>query len=543
MKKFLDRSLSPVRRISNSKPVIFLICAVCYAVLFNLETSPFRYVVPSSPFTECPNNELSLDTCVYLYMGNLIPQGLMPYRDAFDHKGPLLYLIMALGLQIGNLAGVWLVQSGFFIVSAFYAYKTCRLLVSPGPASLASALAVLWYSTGHIGPETFSIPFLLIALFYFVRYISDGYSISGWETLLVGGCFGSVLLLKVNLTALWLVFAAVVAFVSIRRNEYSLLFRRVLLFLAGTALVSVPILLWLFVNGTFPDFIADYWHFNLHAYGDKPSFSNYLSFFLDRRLSVWIFDYWFNTPALLTYAFLFWHAKAAQRKLLFFCMASYLFLSILLLGIKGTSMAYYCLPLVVAYLIFFAISFDFILGVIGKHAVLGTVLFLFLSVPISPSICFPFAGDWIKHKLISEYWPETEKSKYSIPLRNDKDELDLAMWIKKNTGENSTLSGSNARVFWYSKRLCASEFFYFPPTKDSDERAYERVFVKDEKFIYPEYFFCARKESVLLTIMKILRPVPPKDIGISPEIEKTLTCKYDLIYQNERFDLYKIKHE
>ena len=43
--------------------------------------------------------------------------------------------------------------------------------------------------------------------------------------------------------------------------------------------------------------------------------------------------------------------------------------------------------------------------------------------------------------------------------------------------------------------------------------------------------------------MKILRLVPPKDFEIPPEIEKTLTCKYDLVYQNERFDLSKLKRE
>ena len=85
---------------------LFFFGVICFAAVFNLETSPFRYLVPAAPFSECPDNQLAGDTYVYLYTGGLISKGLMPYRDFFDHKGPLLYLIMALGIDVGRVAGV-----------------------------------------------------------------------------------------------------------------------------------------------------------------------------------------------------------------------------------------------------------------------------------------------------------------------------------------------------------------------------------------------------------------------------------------------------
>ena len=86
---------------------LLLIGLVCFAALFNLETSPFRYLVPAAPFTDSPGGQLAGDTYVYLYTGGLIPKGLMPYRDFFDHKGPLVYIMMAAGIMIGKIAGVW----------------------------------------------------------------------------------------------------------------------------------------------------------------------------------------------------------------------------------------------------------------------------------------------------------------------------------------------------------------------------------------------------------------------------------------------------
>lgn len=52
------------------------------------------------------------DSGVFLYIGQQILDGSIPYRDIWDHKGPVIYYINAVGLFIGHgsLWGVWLVQ-------------------------------------------------------------------------------------------------------------------------------------------------------------------------------------------------------------------------------------------------------------------------------------------------------------------------------------------------------------------------------------------------------------------------------------------------
>ena len=53
----------------------------------------------------CSNNPLQkgytlTDSSVFTYVAKVIIAGGMPYRDTFDHKGPLIYLIDACGMQL-----------------------------------------------------------------------------------------------------------------------------------------------------------------------------------------------------------------------------------------------------------------------------------------------------------------------------------------------------------------------------------------------------------------------------------------------------------
>ena len=54
----------------------------------------------------------SRDPGVFLYIGAQILDGKVPYRDIWDHKGPVIYYIDALGLLLGRGSewGVWALQ-------------------------------------------------------------------------------------------------------------------------------------------------------------------------------------------------------------------------------------------------------------------------------------------------------------------------------------------------------------------------------------------------------------------------------------------------
>ena len=84
---------------------------------------------------------LARDEGVFVYVGQGILEGKLPYRDLWDHKGPLIYYLNALGLWLaqGRLWGIWLVEA--FILGAALAllYRLLRGIL-PRQAALAGLL-------------------------------------------------------------------------------------------------------------------------------------------------------------------------------------------------------------------------------------------------------------------------------------------------------------------------------------------------------------------------------------------------------------------
>src|SRR3990172_2850421 len=78
------------------------------------------------------------DPGVFLYMGDQILDGKIPYRDIWDHKPPLIFFINALGQLITRnsfwgiwtLEVVWLLASGvlgFLLLSKAFGYAAATI--------------------------------------------------------------------------------------------------------------------------------------------------------------------------------------------------------------------------------------------------------------------------------------------------------------------------------------------------------------------------------------------------------------------------------
>lgn len=86
------------------------------------------FLLFESPYTSILNPYYGYDSAVFMVVGKGWSKGLVPYRDLFDHKGPFLYLMNALGFSIydGKL-GVLIIQTIFMTATLFLIYKIGRL--------------------------------------------------------------------------------------------------------------------------------------------------------------------------------------------------------------------------------------------------------------------------------------------------------------------------------------------------------------------------------------------------------------------------------
>ena len=97
---------------------VLLVFVVLIAALLICLQSPDSFIIRGSSFT---------DSSVFQYIGREILQGNIPYRDTFDHKGPLIYLINSLGLLISTDRGFWYLEIVNMFFAMWFMLKTARI--------------------------------------------------------------------------------------------------------------------------------------------------------------------------------------------------------------------------------------------------------------------------------------------------------------------------------------------------------------------------------------------------------------------------------
>lgn len=122
-------------------------------------------------FLEGPDSIPHKDSAIFINIGSEILKGKILYQQIWDNKLPVLYLINALGLWLGNgsLQGVWAVELFFLLVLIFSCYVSLRKFVNPFLAfsiSLVSFYAITPVMSGNFSEEyAICIQMATLALF------------------------------------------------------------------------------------------------------------------------------------------------------------------------------------------------------------------------------------------------------------------------------------------------------------------------------------------------------------------------------------------
>ena len=211
-----------------------LFAAVAFLLVFSSTTSP---LTPG-----CYGG----DSAIFQLIGRLWANGRVPYADSFDHKGPLIFFIDALGeLLAPNRTGIFLLQILFETAAAWGIYEIYRLRFSDARALLFSLLTlfclVRWYGDGGNMTEEYCLPFLAWSFLGYYRWALSDETPHPPRLAALYGLSAAVCVLTraTNAIALSvLVFCAVVRL--IRAREWSNLGGNALLFLAGFAAAVLP---------------------------------------------------------------------------------------------------------------------------------------------------------------------------------------------------------------------------------------------------------------------------------------------------------------
>lgn len=239
----------------DSENLIFFSIMVILSTLFLIK----------SPLHPWIGGETQTDSSVFKTIAMMMQKGKMPYKDSFDHKGPLLYVINYWGNVISEYRGIWVIELVVLAVTFFTIYKIARLFCKEKSAFIVTLLTTSLLSIDYAGgnlTEEYAMPCVAISLFIFIDFIKNGI-VTYWRLFILGVGLGITLLLRANMISVWIVFCVALTVKFIIKREFKKLLRYILCFTSGLLAVSVPIIMWLYCNGALELFWKDYIVFNI----------------------------------------------------------------------------------------------------------------------------------------------------------------------------------------------------------------------------------------------------------------------------------------
>lgn len=126
--------------------------------------------------------DIRIDSGVFQYIGWRMSEGETPYRDVWDHKPPVIYLINNIGSEIANFFsidirwGVWVLELLFLVLSCVVLWVFLHRYFSSGVAFVTILVFLLSWSVVIIGGNLtteYTILFQLLILLCTVMWIDD----------------------------------------------------------------------------------------------------------------------------------------------------------------------------------------------------------------------------------------------------------------------------------------------------------------------------------------------------------------------------------
>ncbi len=239
---FLDRKLV----LNSEKALVYTaIIAFAYAIMIFCTKSSPLYI----------QNDW-VDTQSYYTMGKGIFNGKAIYRELFEQKGPLFYLMYGIGYLINthNLHGEYFLEGLGCALTLIFTYKIARMYLSKNMSFLAvCALPVIIYNGSFMRYggtcEEFMTPFIMMSFYNFLCIFKEGRQDRKYMFAngMLGGC---ILMMKFNVTLFFVGMGACVFLMNIADKDYKLLVENIVATLIGALVVIVPVFMWLAMSGS-----------------------------------------------------------------------------------------------------------------------------------------------------------------------------------------------------------------------------------------------------------------------------------------------------
>lgn len=471
------------------------------------------------------------DSSVFIYMGRAINRGFIPYKEVFDHKGPVLYLINFLGTLPGGTWLLWIFELLSICVAIYFAYKTAKIFSKPLVAFLSTVISIstvaVYFSSGNL-VEEYALPFIFISLYIFTSSIWKEKNLNKKQLMILGSCAAAVLFLRPNMIAIWLSYCPILFFAVIFRKKFKIATGYILYFICGTLFVSVPIAIYLFVNKALNDFYLAYILFNLKYTQLMPG---------NRIMAITSYIDLLATSSLciLIYYLILRKNNSKKEGLLIFSLMVYFCASFVFIGSTGTGYAHYGMILVPCYLIPTVLLINHIVN--NKHQSIRDIFFRALIV-VALFMCILSNCIFLGYKIINISANRGANPLIDNILLNDpysrkiytNSIIKTAQIVRQYSGREQCISvtGNFVNIYLASQKMSCSKYIYQDPVAFVDKNRLKeylldllkqkpKIIVSSKKISQVASFgeYTVNADKVLDGLLgEYYKPVNPTDIFV-----------------------------
>ena len=268
-----------------------------------------------------------VDANCFFTVGKSMLYGIVPYRDLYEQKGPLLYALYALCYPISHrtFLGGWLLEVAAAWAFLSLAWKSHLLLTGKRDPIFLFLTAALVYTVPSFlkggSAEELSLPLLMLSFYYGLRCICLNRELTGREAFLIGVSSGAVLWIKYSMLGFYLGFILVPAYQMLRKGRALRLIQLLVLIALGVVATSLPVLTYFGCNHALSSLWEAYFYNNLFVYGKASSLMNTVRGLASGLASMLTFNDATILLVLISILTLWWQKNKPLAVHMFLCFA------------------------------------------------------------------------------------------------------------------------------------------------------------------------------------------------------------------------------
>ena len=248
-----------INKKNDKVPYIFLITLVAINLFLFSSVSPLHSLM-----------NMQYNEWLYYLIGKGMVNGLVPYKDLIDHKGPYLFYFFGMANIINyKHIGLYILALLFYSLIAIFSYKISYLILSKSDKSLSNPINKIlsifiafiifvmcssyYMSFGTISAEVFTLPYMFMSYYLFLKflYYNGGFknqpnSLSSElkYASVYGICAGISFFIKANAILAYVPIAICLLFYFIRKKQFKNLFLNFIVGLASFTIALLPAIIY-----------------------------------------------------------------------------------------------------------------------------------------------------------------------------------------------------------------------------------------------------------------------------------------------------------